>query len=57
MAAILEIVSAIATEIFTIGGQLVTFITATGHEICLIPIATWLVVLAIGSVRRLVKGV
>lgn len=57
MATILEIVTAIATEIFSVGGQLVTFVTAAGHEICLIPIASWLVVLAIGSVRKLIKGV
>lgn len=51
---ILAMVTDLATEIFTVGGQLVTFITS--NAICLIPLAAWLVVLAIGAVRRLVKG-
>lgn len=57
MATILGYVTSIANEIFSIGGSLITFITASGHEIVLIPIAAWLVVLCIGAIRKLIKGV
>lgn len=57
MATILGFVSDLATTIFSIGSSLVTWITATGHEIVLIPIVAWLVVLGIGAIRKLIKGV
>lgn len=57
MATILGYVTSLATEIFNIGGSLIDFITAQGHEIVLIPIAAWLVVLCIGAIRKLIKGV
>lgn len=57
MSTILGYVSDLATSIFSIGNSLITFITASGHEIVLIPIAAWLVVLCIGAIRKLVKGI
>lgn len=57
LATILGFVSDLATTIFSIGSSLITWITATGHEIVLIPIVAWLVVLAIGAIRKLIKGV
>lgn len=54
---ILGYVTQLATTIFSVGNSLVTWITAEGHEIALIPIAAWLVIMAIGAIRRLVKGV
>lgn len=57
MATILGYVSDFATTIFSIGSSLVTWITATGHEIVLIPLVAWLVVLGIGAIRKLIKGV
>ena len=57
MATILGYVTSLANEIFSIGGSLITFITAAGHEIVLIPIACMLVVMCIGAIRKLIKGV
>lgn len=52
---LLGYVTSIFTTIVTVGGELITFVTS--NPICLVPLAVWLVVLAIGTCRRLVKGV
>lgn len=52
---LLGYVTSIFTTIVSVGGDLITFVT--GNPICLVPLACWLVVLAIGSVRKLVKGI
>ena len=60
MSTILGYVTDLANSIFGangIGAKLIEFITASGHEIVLIPIAAWLVILCIGAIRKLVKGI
>lgn len=56
-ASITQIITDLTTQIFAVGNSLITWITAQGHEIALIPIAAWLVVLCIGAIRKLIKGV
>lgn len=57
MSTILGYVANIADTIFDVGGDLITFITASGHEIALIPLALFIVTAAIGAIRRLITGV
>lgn len=56
-ASITQLITDLTTQIFAVGNSLITWITAQGHEIALIPIAAWLVVLCIGAIRKLIKGV
>lgn len=51
------IVTPLVTEIFSIGTSLVTFITTDSNFLCLIPVGLWLVVSAVGVIRRLIQGV
>lgn len=57
MATILGYVSTFATTVFSIGSDLITWITATGHEIALVGLVMFLLVAAVGIIRRLIKGV
>lgn len=57
MATILGYLSTFATKVFDIGGQLITFVTAEGHELVLLGVVMMLTVTAIGIIRRLIKGV
>lgn len=57
MATILSYVTSFATTVFSIGTQLVTWITAEGHEIALIGLVMFILVAAVGMIRRLIKGV
>lgn len=40
-----------------IASTLVTWLTATGHEIALIPLVLWVMIALVGCVRRLLPGV
>lgn len=40
-----------------IGSTLITWMTAEGHELVLLPLTIWLLVSLVGMVRRLVPGV
>ena len=57
MSTILGYVTSFATSVFSIGSQLVTWITAEGHEIALIGLVMFILVAAVGMIRRLIKGV
>ena len=45
------------TELFSIGSSLITWVTASGHEIVLIPLVCMIVVFFVSAIRKLVKGV
>lgn len=58
MAAILGYVADFVDTLLTdVGSDLITWITASGHEIALIPIISFLVVMFVGAIRKLIKGV
>lgn len=57
MATIIGYIGDLADAIFDVGGDLITFLTAQGHELALIPLVAWLVIICIGAVRKLIKGV
>lgn len=56
MDTILAFLSAFAEAIFDIGGQVIDFIMTPANAICLIPVVAWLVVMAVGLIRRLYRG-
>lgn len=49
------LVEAFAGEVFTVGGGLISFIMS--HWIVLIPVVAFLVILCIGAIRKIIKGV
>lgn len=57
MATIIGYIGDLADAIFDVGNDLITFITASGHEIALIPLVVWLLIVAVGAIRKLIQGV
>lgn len=57
MSTILGYVGDFVTELLSVGGSLVTWITTAGHEIALIPIVMMIVVFFVSAIRKLIKGV
>lgn len=57
MATILGYVTSFVTSLLATGTSLVTWITAEGHEIALIPIVMMIVVFFVSAIRKLIKGV
>ena len=55
MTEILSYVTALATEMFSVGTSLVTFITST--PLALIGVGLFILVALIGGIRRLIPGV
>lgn len=50
-----NLVSDVAASVFDLGDALITFIMSSW--VVMIPLAAWLVILCIGAIRKLVKGV
>lgn len=57
MDSIVTMVKALATAMFEVGGQLITFITEPGHEIVLAGLVLFILVALIGGIRKLLPGV
>lgn len=57
MTTILADVSLFVTNMFTQGSALITWMTATGHDIVLIPLVLFVTTFMIGGVRKIIKGV
>lgn len=54
---LLGYVGSFVDSAFVVGNKLITWITTSGHEIVLIPIICFLLVMFVGIIRKLVKGV
>lgn len=57
MTAILGYVGDFVDQLISTGGDIITFITAQGHEICLVPIIMLICVFFVSSIRKMIKGV
>ena len=57
MTAITSMVTELATAMFSVGSQLITWITAEGNELALVSIVLFVLVALIGGIRKLLPGV
>ena len=57
MTAITSLVTELATAMFAVGSQLITWITAEGNELALVSIVLFVLVALIGGIRKLLPGV
>lgn len=57
MSTILGYVTSIFTTVLSVGTDLIEWMTTSGNEIVLIPLAMMILVFAVGSIRKLIKGV
>ncbi len=57
MTAILGYVTSIFTTVLSVGSSLIDWMTTSGNEIALIPIALMILVFAVGAIRKLIRGI